>query len=567
MTGYDLLCRTLEALGVEHVFGLPGSQNVAFFEALRKSKLRVVVPTDELAAAFMAIGLSRASGKVGVITTIPGPGLTYAVTGLAEARLDSVPLICIVQAPAASPGNRFQLHALDQAAIVGPLVKQVFRLDSLLELPSVMATVHACALQGEPGPVLIEVDHAALTVDVAQEPLTGPRSSWVPPTAPPEALEAAVDRLAAARRPMLLVGQGGNAAATGVRGLAERLDCPVLTSTSGRGVLAEDHPLSIPSDLCDVNDLNALIAESDLVLALGIKFSFNGARGFGLQIPQDRLVHVDASQEVLGANYLPALGVQGDVPSFVSEVVKRLSHGTSRESKWTPEEVAGWRARVRSGCGGAIEPRVGGSDPATPAKFFEIVREVLPREGCLVTDSGWHQMLARRHFPVLACRGLLVPTNLQSMGFGLPAAVGAKLAAPDRPVVLVQGDGGFLMCGMELVTAVRERIHLPVIVLNDGQYGLIRIQQLRDYGRSHGVECGGLDIEAFAAAAGAPYVRADEDLREPLRTALATPGPTVIEVSVEDSGRVRRARVEGLARSSARRFGGRRVRGWFRRRQ
>jgi acetolactate synthase-1/2/3 large subunit len=565
MTGYDLLCQTLETLGVDYVFGLPGSQNVAFFEALRKSKLRVVVSTDELAAAFMAIGLSCASGKVGVITTIPGPGLTYAITGLAEARLDSVPLICIVQLPAESPGDRFQLQALDQAAIVGPLVKQVFRLDALSELPSLMAAAHVCALQDEPGPVVIEVDHAALGAEVAQLAPPGPRSGWVPPSAPPEALEAVLGRLGQARRPILLVGQGGNGGAADIQELAERLNCPVLTSTSGRGVLAEDHPLSIPSDLCDVNDVNALIAESDLVLALGIKFSHNGARGFELRIPRDRLVHVDASEEVLGANYPTALGVRGDVPSFVSDAVKRLSDGASRGSTWTTEEVAGWRARVRANCRGAIEPRVAGADPAIPARFFEIVREVLPREGCLVTDSGWHQMLARRHFPVLACRGLMVPTDLQSMGFGLPAAVGAKLADPKRPVVLVVGDGGLLMSGMELVTAVRHDISLPVIVFNDGHYGLIRIQQLQDYGQSAGVACGGLDLESFAAAVGAHYVLADKDIRVPLQAALAARSPTIIEVPIGASTATRRVWAKGVARSTAKRLVGRGILAWLKR--
>lgn len=564
MTGYDRLCRALQALGVDTVFGLPGSQNIALFEALRKSTLRTVVPAHELAAAFMAIGFSRASGKVGVITTIPGPGLTYAITGLAEARLDSVPLLCFVQCVATTPGKRFQLQALDQAALAAPVVKRVFRLDDTAALTAVIEAAHACAMSGEPGPVLVEIDHAALCADV--EPLHPATESHahIPPPASPTDLHNALDRLRAARRPLLLVGQGGNGASAALVELAERLHCPVLTSTSGRGVLAEDHPLAIRSDLCDVRDINALIIESDLVLALGIKFSHNGARGFKLMIPQQRLIHVDAADAVIGANYPTALGICADVPAFVAQLMQNLSREAPLHSAWSVEEVAGWRARIRAGYPPAIEPRVGGVDPATPARFFEVVRDVLPRDGILVTDSGWHQMLARRHFPALTSRGLMLPTDLQSMGYGLPVAVGAKLAAPDRPVVLVTGDGSLLMSGMALLTAVRHQLNLPVIVFNDGHYGLIRIQQLQDYGHEADVACDGLDLESFAIAVGARYALADTDIRGALQAALVASGPTVIEVPIGASSATRRLHARGLARAGAKWLLRRRLLDWLR---
>jgi len=564
VTGYDLLCRTLESLRVDTVFGLPGSQNTAFFEALRTSKLRTVVPVHELAAAFMAIGMSRAAGQVGVITTIPGPGLTYAITGLAEARLDSVPLLCIVQRAAQSPGNRFQLQALDQTALASPVVKQVFRVNACAELVATVESAYACAVTGEPGPVLIEVDHAALCEQAPSHALPVAISRPLPIEASAEVMQAVLDRLAAASRPLLLLGQGCNGASTAVLGLAERLRCPVLTSTSGRGVIAEDHPLSIRSDLCDVRDVNALIANADMVLALGIKFSHNGARGFRLRIPQERLIHVDAAPDVLGANYPAALGICADGPRFLAQLAERQSESASFRTLWTAAEVDAWRERVRIGYPTAIEPQVGGADPATAARFFEVMREALPRESTVVTDSGWHQMLLRRHFPVLSCRGLILPIDLQSMGFGLPAAVGAKLAAPARAVVLVTGDGSLLMSGMALMTAVRHRLGIPVIVFNDGHYGLIRIQQLHDHGHEAGVSCNGLDLESFAAAVGARYTLADRDIRAPLHAALAAHVPTVIEVRVGESMATRRVRAKAAVRSSIKRLPGQRIIGWLR---
>jgi acetolactate synthase-1/2/3 large subunit len=567
MTGYDRLCSALLALGVNTVFGLPGSQNIAFFEALRKSKLHTIVPVHELAAAFMAIGFSRASGKVGVITTIPGPGLTYAITGLAEARLDSVPLLCFVQCAATAPGKRFQLQALNQAALAAPVVKRVFVLDSISGLEAVIEAAHACALDGEPGPVLVEINHAALIAELAPMHSASERIDRIAMPAPPADLHNALNRLKAARRPLMLVGQGGNAASTTIVELAERLHCPVLTSTSGRGVLAEDHPWSIPSDLCDAQDINALIAESDLVLVLGIKFSHNGARGFKLKIPQELLIHVDTSDEVIDANYPAALGICADVPAFVAQLMQHLSDNVPLHSAWDVEEITVWRKRIRVGYPPAIEPKVGGVDPSTPARFFEVVREVLPRDGILVTDSGWHQMLARRHFPVLGCRGLMVPTDLQSMGYGLPVAIGARLAAPTRPVVLVTGDGSLLMSGMALLTAVRHQLNLPVIVFNDGHYGLIRIQQLQDYGHETDVACNGLDLQSFAIAVGARYTLADTDIRGALQAALTAPGPTVIEVPIGASSATRRLQARGLARSTARNLLGQKIMGWLKRRR
>ena len=564
MTGYELLCHALEALGIDRVFGLPGSQNVPLFEALRRSKVRAVVPTHELAAAFMAIGYSRASGKVGALTTIPGPGFTCAITGLAEARLDSVPLLYIVQRPAEAPGNRFQLQALDQATVAGPLVKDVLRVDDALDLPAVMAAAHALASHGEPGPVMVEVDSESMAADVVPPPPTVPRPDQAPSEVPAEEMKSALRLVRDSRRPMVLVGQGATTAADRVRELAERLACPVLTSTTGRGTLAEDHPLAVPCDLCDVVEVNGLIAECDLVLALGIKFSHNGAHGFQLRISPDQLVHVDAAADVLGANYPARLAIARDVKVFLESLCGGLETAEGCRSVWTAEEIASWRRRVGNGHREDVEPKIAGANPPTPERFFELIREGLPREACLVADTGWHQMLARRHYRVLEPRGLVVPTNLQSMGFGLPAAIGAKLATPERPVVALVGDGGFLMSGMELVTAVREQLSLPVIVLNDGHYGLIRLQQLRDYGRAHGVATSGLDLEAFAAAVGVRFLAATEDIRAPLAAALTSPGPTLIEVAVGDSAGVHRVRAAGLTRSARRRVGSRRLPSWLR---
>jgi acetolactate synthase-1/2/3 large subunit len=514
-----------------------------------------------MGAAFMAGGYSRASGRTGVLTTIPGPGFTYALTGLAEARLDSTPILYLVGQPARRPGSRFQLQALDQAAIAAPLVKTRLDVDRAEDLPGAVEEGLRLATSDEPGPVMVHYDPAVLSAEASGPLSARPGESGTVV----EGVSEALALLAPARRIVILAGQGAVGAASQVRRLAEGLGAAVVSTTSARGILPEDHPLVLPSDLRGAGALNELLASSDLILALGVKFSHNGALGFQLRLPQDRLVHVDASPGSLGANYPARLLIRADLSAWTDRLLGGLVPARAAPA-WEPGELDRWRARIEQGSVFPVEPRVAGG---AAAAFFAALRAALPREACLVTDSGLHEMLARRHYPVLAPRGLIVPTDFQSMGFGLPAAIGARLAAPDRPVALVTGDGGLAMCGLELLTAARERLALPVVVFNDGRYGLIRLDQIRQHGHTFGVDLPEFDLAGLAAATGAGYASVgragDDDLGTVIRRALAAPGPTVVDVPVGDSTAMRRARVKAQVRGTGRRLLGRRLVDWLKR--
>ncbi len=543
MTGAERLCLALEEIGVDTVFGLPGSQNIGLFDALRTSRLRTFVATHELAASFMANGYARACGRPGVLATIPGPGFTYALTGLAEAFLDSAPLLHILGRPAGKPGRRFQLQALDQQAIVAALVKRVFVVETAEEIESVLAEAYALCQAGEPGPVVLQVP-PTLAAEVSE-----PRSREIPPqppsTPPTDDLQ---HRLEQAQRPLLYVGQGAFAAAGELRDLVEALRIPVVTTTSGRGVLPEDHPWVIPFDRGSSDVLNELVASADLIVALGCKFSHNGAHGFRLRLPAERLIHVDASPEVLGANYDASMTLVADVPWLIRTLLDRQrAMSETARSAWSESEVGRWRERAFQHYRSSWEPKVRGLSPPTVDAFFAALRGAMPAESCLVLDSGLHQMLARRHYRVLRPRGFLLPTDLQAMGFALPAAIGARLARPDRPVVALLGDGGFAMSGLELLTAVRERVPLTVIVFNDGHYGLIRKQQLGAYGHAFGTALENPDFHGFAESVGARYERLGADAEESLARAIHSSGVTVLEVALRDPGRQRFRRARSLA--------------------
>lgn len=534
------------------------------YEALRRSRLRTIVATHELSAAMMANGYYRASGRAAALATIPGPGFTWALTGLAEAFLDSAAMLHLVGEAAAAPGTRFQLQALDQHAMARPVVKALLQIDDAAQIADAIAQGHALALAGEPGPVQIEIARRALDTRLDAGGVDGlPPAPLANGDHDSARVDEVVGLITAARRCVILAGQGGNGAAADIRRLAETLSAIVVTTTSGRGVVAEDHALSAGFELSGngAATLNALIDSCDVVLAIGCKFSHNGSRGFRLRIAPEKLIHVDASSQVLEANYPARLAIRADSRAFVIALLASLDAAGVRPEGFGADEVTTWLQRGRAESEYEIvEPRIHGVRSGTAQEFFLALRRAMPRASCLVTDSGLHQVLARRHFRVLHPRGLITPTNLQSMGFGIGAAIGACVADPARPVVALVGDGGLAMSGLELLTAVREHLRLTVIVFVDGAYGLIRVQQLAASGHAHGTEFSGPDCESLAHAIGATHVRLQGDPDAVLGRALESTGVTIVEVRVGDTLPMRWMRAKGVARSTV----GRTLKSWLR---
>lgn len=556
-TGAQRICKALRSNGIEHVFGLPGTQNIALFEALRGSSLRTVVATNELSAAMMANGYYRASGRIAALATIPGPGFTWALTGLAEAALDSAALLHLVGKPASAPGSSFQLQAIDQAAMARPVTRAVLGIDRAADVDEVMAKARMQATAGEPGPVLVEVAPDVLDERPSPAGMSGaaPGPGIAVDGAPAiehTLLGSIVDALVAADRCVIIAGQGSQGASAAVLRLAERLSAAVVTTTSGRGVVAEDHPLSLGFELAGhgADTLNAAIERADLVLAIGCKFSHNGSHGFRLRIPAGKLIHVDSSPETLAARNYPARhAVRADAARFLDAVLPLLEGRPAAHAGFSAGELARYRELGRAEATRyGVEPRIHGVASGKPADFFAALRTAMPRDSHLVTDSGLHQMLARLHYRVLCPRGLIVPTNLQSMGFAIGTAIGACLSQPDRPTVALLGDGGLAMSGLELLTAVRERLRLTVIVFVDGAYGLIRAQQVAECGHAFGSEFSGPDVAALAATIGARHVRLQGGAESVLRDAIESDGVTLVEVGVGDTLPMHWMRAKGIAK-------------------
>jgi len=545
-SGAGILCSELERLGVEHVFALAGTELLALSETLRRSSLRTIRPTHELAAAFMANGYARASGRPGVMAAIPGPGLAYTLAALVEARTDSVPLVCIVPGAMKLTGPSAEGGMLASEACA-QVTKARIRNAGFTSLREDVRRAVEVAVGGEPGPVLLEVPGAEL---VAQGAIPEPTPRGSAPAVPATAVDEILGILAASRRAVLLLGAGVSGRPDCVRALAEALHSPVLTTTTARGVLPESHPLCLARDLgfAPIERVNDLLAAADAVLALGWKGSSNGSGGYRLEVAPDKFLRVDASDRLLREGPAARLKLHADSAAVVSELARQVDRFAGRAHGWDDTDLASRREAMLAGMrSGGAQPVIAGAEPQD---FFAALRRVLPADAVVVTDSGLHQMLVRRNFEVNATRGLIVPSDFQSMGFGLPAAIGASLAAPRRRVVAIIGDGGLLMSGMDIVTAVEQQLDLKVVVFCDRRLNLIYRQQVERFGHSNGTELPYVDVRALAEAVGCSYARVgDGGLDAGLRAALLGPGVSLVEVPVAETLQMYKARVTAVARS------------------
>jgi acetolactate synthase-1/2/3 large subunit len=562
--GADLLVAGLQELGIDCVFGLPGTQVVPVFESLRRRGLRVVVPTHEMAAGFMAMGYARASApaRPGVLITIPGPGFTYALTALAEAKLDGVPLIYVTLVPTRSADGGPGFQAVDQTAMARSVVKDIIEVADADGVAGGVARAAALAVAYPQGPVLLHIVEGALGGASG-----APAAALTTRTAEPVDWSGVLASLREAQRPAVVV--AGDFDVPGLGILAARDHVPVCVTAAARGVVPDDHLwcLCFDDQRTPLAVLNEFLETVDFCLVLGGQLSHVATAGYELKLLEARMTWVRPGPGVGEGNYGRARSVTGE-PRDLLDQWRRT--GGAPKSRWSAEDLRTWRSRLAREREMALpEPKIqgaggeGGGDSAEA--FFSGLRRGLPRESIMVTDSGLHQALVRRHWSVLEPRGLLFPSDFQSMGFGIPAAIGVHLAAPERPVVALVGDGGFLMSGFELLTAVKETIPLVVIVFNDGKLNLIRLQQLREYGREHGVALPHLDFEQFAQAAGVSYFLVDGDPARTIHDALDAGGPALVEVRVGDSAAVTRTRVKGLARETVRDALGPSLVGWLKR--
>ena len=492
------LVRLLETYGVDVVFGIPGVHTTELYRGLAGSRIRHVTPRHELDAGFMADGYARASGRPGVCLLITGPGVTNAITAMAQARADSIPMLVIsgVNALATHGLYRGYLHELpDQSATLKTIALSSERLLRADDLADVVARAFAAMRAGRPGPVHIEIP-----TDLMEAPVRRPEEPPAPaPASPPDAggFEAAAALCRAAGAPLILAGGGAVWADDALRGLAERLDAPVVTTTNARGLLA-GHPLLVPASP-SLSAVRELIAASDLVIAVGTEFGPTDydAYGDGGFVPPADLVRIDVDPEAAARSHPARVALCCDAARAAEELVTRLP--TRAPGAPAGESRA---AEARRAARAELSPKM-----AAMVEVLAAVRDAVP--GCtIVGDSTQAAYAGNLYWDAPAPRTWFnAATGYGALGFGPPAAIGAAIALGGAPVVCVVGDGGFQFCLGALGAAADERVPVVFLVWNNRGY-----QEIEDYMIARGVEPVGVrpgvpDFCRIAEAYGLPSER------------------------------------------------------------
>jgi acetolactate synthase-1/2/3 large subunit len=501
------LVEALERSGVTHVFGIPGTHNIELYDALADSEtVSTVLITDEQSSGFMADGFARASGHIAAICLVPGAGLSHAMSGIAEAFLDQVPLLVLACGVRRDVPKRFQLHDIDQLAMVRPVCKWAGTITEWDRAGEVLQAAVRYAKQVPAGPVVVEIPAEGLLLESPKD--LGPQQ--LPPGAHGEPLDeirwrALRSVIAESRQMGLYVGNigGDSAGQAKLVELADRLNAYVWTTLSAKGLYPEDDDRFLwnVAGAASPPAMRALEAEVDLWLVLGGKFGEVSTASYGF-VPRGRVVHVDPSPESHTGNLPEDLSLDCDAWLVVDRLLEtevRAGDPASRERTRAARDRAAEerRAETKEAAPGRIDP----------AQLFRTLQSVLPPDTAYSVDSGNGMFLAMENLRLTQPRCYLAPIDFSCMGYSVPAAVGARFADPERTVVALPGDGAFLMTGLEALTGIRHGVAPIILILRDGKLSQISQFQTRSLDRETACALPDYDVSKLAEALGARHYR------------------------------------------------------------
>ncbi|WP_374379413.1 thiamine pyrophosphate-binding protein [Pseudomonas fluvialis] len=554
-TGAALARFALEQLGVSHTFGIPGVHNTELYDELNASPhIQPVLVAHECGAAFMADAFSRTGQRIGTLVIVPAAGVTHAASGIGEAGLDGIPMLIISGGIHSENGRQYQLHDIDQHALLKPITKAAFRILSHAEVIPTLYEAYRIATGGEPGPVFVELPYniGNFLGEVEDMPLFQP----APPAAvaDQQTLREMARQLVAARHPGLFLGWGAMAAQRELIELAEWLGAPVCTTLQGLSAFPANHPLHVGMGFgaYAVPAAEQAFAACDCLLAVGTRFSEIPTGSYSMPVPE-QLLHIDINPQVFNANFPASLCLAGDaaliIPALLGEV--RALLGQPRSSS-LPAQIARDKAAylqqwLQHDSGSRVNPAV----------FCQALRAQLADDALVVADDGNHTFLLAELLPIHGPRGFISPSDFNAMGYCVPAVIGAKLANPQRQVVGVVGDGALRMTGLELVTASSLQLGVPLFVFNDGELSQIAQAQEIPYNRKTCTVLKPLNLAALAEATGAAFLSIESNAECAAGIAqamqLAEAGqPVLVDVRIDYSKRTRFT--EGVVKATLKRF-------------
>jgi len=547
LSGAAILCRALVDAGVEVIFGYPGGAIMPFYHALPDHpRLRHILVRHEQAAAHAADGYARASGRVGVCVATSGPGATNLVTGLAAAHMDNSPVVAITGQVSRPMIGRDAFQETDIIGITLPITKQNYLVEDVTDLADIVAEAMAIAVEGRPGPVLIDVPKdvqnqkiewrgAPTTSGASQVPRAGARGQSLTPGASPGSLEdgvrAAARLIKGAERPLIMVGHGVILAEAyaDVRALAEKTGIPVITTLLGISAFPDGHPLHLgmPGMHGEVH-VNRAIQNADVIIGIGLRFDDRVTGNTASFAPQARIVHIDLDRAEIGKNVPVAVGIVGDARDITRRLVAAVE--PRRCDRWV-EHIRGFvRTRTESYRG-----------DLSPEAILASIYEASHGDCTIVTDVGQHQMWVAKLYPYQRPNTHITSGGLGAMGFAVPAAMGVHLARPGGTVWAISGDGGFQMNMAEMATMVQEGLPVKMAVFNNGYLGMVR--QWQQFFHEKRYSCTPIwspDYVKLAEAYSIPGYRVKEasELADVVGRANAEPGPALVEFMIEQEANV-----------------------------
>ncbi|SHG78705.1 thiamine pyrophosphate-binding protein [Ferrimonas marina] len=538
-TGAALVRHALEQIGVKHTFGIPGVHNTEIYDELNRSEqITPHLVTHEVGGAFAADAISRTDTSIGTLVLVPAAGLTHAASGIAEAFLDGIPMLVLSGGVRTDTGAHYQLHDIDQHALMAPITKASFKPQRYEEIIPMIYQAYQVATGDEPGPVYVEipVNLQLIAGEVDSLPEYQPP---VPELAERDtALTAATKLLLGAKKPGIFIGWGARGASEAIGQLASQIGAPVATTLQGLSALPASHPLHTGMGFgpSAVPAAKNAFADCDCLLAIGTRFSEIPTGSYGCTVPEN-LIHLDINPEVFSKNYPAKVTLQGDaadlLPKLLDQVCTQQPVATEHQplldqiAKDKADYLAAWLAHDSG-------------ERVNPGHFFQALRKSLNDDALVVADDGNHTFLTAELMPINCIGGFISPTDFNAMGYCIPAVNGAKLAQPQRQVVGIVGDGAAQMTGMEALTASHKQLGVVYFLFNDGELSQIAQAQKVPYNRKTCTLLPQVNWRALAEATGCHHLaltrNSDCDAVIAEAMALAELGqPAFVEVQIDYS--------------------------------
>lgn len=534
VTGAKLILNALEHEGVKHIFGIPGLETLPLFNEIIDSNIQVITTTHESGASFMSDAFSRVTDKIGVCTAMGGPGITNILTGIAEAFLDSSPMIILIPNSNNEFQNKhFRIHEINNKGILKHVTKKIFQITNINEISHIIANAFHCAKNNEPGPVAIEIN-----TNIFEK--TGEIQNYIPKTVEQQISKSQLEIIKSIIKILnnsssigLYIGAGAYNSTSELIELSKKYSAPISSTISGKGIIPEDYELSVgfgfgPSGTKIAQNI---FDQCETILAIGCKFDELSTSGYSINIPKN-LIHIDINPNVLNKNYPTTISLCMDAKLSLHEILSEISTNKPIINLKLINKIK----KMKENDANKIMQYTD-KELFQPERFFFELRKLLDRNAIITTDCGNHQYWAINSFQSFTPKSFITPTNFQSMGFGIPAAISAKFAFPEKQVICICGDGGFRMNGLEILTAVKYKLDPIIFIFNNGTLGLLELFQKLKYSRAQGFDILTPNFKLFSESCNANYYQIiyNSDIVPAIENALSSKRVSLIEIKINNS--------------------------------